>query len=154
LTGNRFSYALERPAREATLTVTNKSTQVKAIPAGEGEKLAREWDFPRSIQEHELWGNWFTYKDRIVWWVCRVMTPSGFPVFEIHTAIHPRWRRRVPITKLLNFTADFLADKCKGPGVFVIQPPSEAIRPYLGRLGFTFSESDQIWFRRFGDNDG
>jgi hypothetical protein len=135
-------------------TVPNISNQVKLVSAEEGILLARDWGFPRPIEEYEHWGHWFTYKNRLVWWVNRVMTTDLDPVFEIHIAVDPKWRRRIPMHKLLKHTENFVGERCGRQGALIVGRPCEGIEPYLGRLGFTFSDRTQVWYKIFGDSNG
>jgi hypothetical protein len=135
---------------EVAHTVPNISNQVKLVSAEEGILLAMNWGFPRLIEEYEHWGHWFTYKGRVVWWVNRILGPDDIPMFEIHLAVGPSWRRRIPMHKLLKHTENFVRERC-GQGVLIVGRPCEGIEPYLGRLGFTFTDRSQIWHKRFGD---
>ena len=150
MNGNRNSYGWSA-RQEGEPTVTSISSRVKAISAEEGIKLAREWDFPRPIEEYEHWAHWFKYKDRIVWWINRVVSAEEFPVFEIHIAADPYWRGRIPIPKLLDSAERFVLNRVKQPGIFAVKPLGGGIEPYLGRLGFTFSDRLQVWYKTFGD---
>ena len=132
--GNRNSYGWSA-RQEGEPTVTSISSHVNAI----------------SVEKYEHWAHWFKYKDRIVWWINRVIAAEEYPVFEIHIAADPGWRGRIPIPKLLDSAERYVLDRVKEPGIFVVKPPCEGIEPYLGRLGFTFSDRIEVWYKSFGD---
>jgi len=95
-------------------------------------------------------GRWFAVRgDRAVVWLEHLGVKN---IWAVHLAVNPKYRRRAwPFLKAWNELREMVTESLTEPGLLIVVRGSEAIEPYLERLGFEDSEVENgFWYIEVG----